>query len=54
MYNTKKFVVGSPEVYEEIMTLYFPDDDKNIKTEDLILERQKEKQELRFGDNKCQ
>ncbi len=49
MYNTNKFVVGSPEVYEEIMTLYFPDDDKDIKSEDLIPERQEEKRRLRFG-----
>jgi hypothetical protein len=50
MYNTKKFVVGSSEVYEEIIMFYFLDDGKDIKTEDLIPERQKEKQELRFGE----
>lgn len=47
MYETKKFVAGSPEVYEEIMTFYFPDDDKDIKPADLV--HDEERKRLRFG-----
>lgn len=47
MYDTDKFIAGSPEVYEQIMMLYFPDDDKNIEPGDLIHEE--ERRQLRFG-----
>ena len=47
MYNTKKFAVGSPDVYDEINAMHFPDDDKEIKKSDLVYSD--DRMELRFG-----
>ena len=47
MSKTLRWAVGDPDVYEQMLAMELPDDDKDIKPSDLV--HKEEGDELRFG-----
>jgi len=47
MSKTLKWAVGDVNVYEQMMGMQFPDDDKEINPSDLV--HKEERETLRFG-----